>query len=107
VLTSSSRDAGWSEVLEGLTASAQYASQALVEVLLSWRKAGLAQAQQLASDFGPPSLMVLRKRVGASVLCRRLGGCDAACLRPCPAPLHCNVGSMLFFTADAIRAAHL
>lgn len=58
-----SRDTGWKEVLEGLTAAARHAAQPLVEVLLAWRKTGLAQAQQLGSDFGPPSGMVLRKRV--------------------------------------------
>ena len=66
-LADGSRDAGWKEVLVGLTAAAKNATQPLVEVLLAWRKAGLAQAQQLGSDFGPPSGLVLRRRVGLPV----------------------------------------
>ena len=82
-LADGSRDVGWKEVLAGLTAAAKNATQPLVEVLLAWRKAGLAQAQQLGSDFGPPSGLVLRRRVGlpawavgfAAYLCAQLLRC--------------------------------
>lgn len=63
-----SRDTGWKEVLEGLTAAARHAAQPLVEVLLAWRKTGLAQAQQFGSDFGPPSGLVLRKRLAVEAI---------------------------------------
>ncbi len=49
-------------MLDGLTAAAQYSTPAITDVLLSWRKSGLAAANQQEKDVGPPAV-VLRKRV--------------------------------------------
>ncbi len=50
-------------MLDGLTTAAQYSPQTITDALLSWRKSGLAAANQQEKDFGPPSSVVLRKRV--------------------------------------------